>query len=654
MAASAPPIDQPLNGAGAHRGVGIRVETSLAWLLPFVLTTYLALAGGGYDIIVRSEIGLAIWWTLLLGLIAGVLPRTRLSRRTWWALAPLAAFLLWTWLAAGWSESEELTLAEVARVSTYLGVFLFAATLLTRPSAPALLGGIAAGIALVSGLAVLSRLIPSLFPADTASQFYVTTRLRYPFDYSDGVGEFAALGIPLLLYVATGARTIGARALGAAGLPPVLLCLFMTVSRGGILAAAVGLIAFVALVPDRIPRLATIATAALSGAILLVALLSRRGLRDQLFGVAPAGQRHSMLVILVIVSVGMAVVQAAIEQVRRRRERPGWLRVSPRGARIVTGVILGAVLLAIVVGIASGTDHRLWTQFKEPAPPTGGNQYFRLLSLAGSRRYQYWSVALDAFKSAPLKGIGPGTFQFYWAQHNTLGEFVRNAHSLWIETLAELGLIGLVLIVAFFGYILVGGSIRALRENAAERLLVATAVAGVAAFCAAAAFDWIWQIGVVPMIAMMLAAVVVSSLRDADPWPPGRRGLRVRIGLALATLPALWGIAVPLATTVAVRTSQNQANRGQLQAALASAANAQRLSPGAASPRLQRALVLEQLGDVAGAGEAINEAVQRAPNDWQLWLVASRLATEGDQPTVALADYRRARSLNPTSPIFQR
>src|SRR5205807_5007790 len=124
-------------------------------------------------------------------------------------------------------------------------------------------------------------------------------RLRYPFDYADGVGEFAALGLPLLLFVATGARTLWGRALGAAGLPVVVLCLAMTASRGGVLAAAVGVVFFFALAPDRLPRLLTAVIAAAASALEIAALIDRAGLRDTV-GTAPAGERHSMLVIAVI------------------------------------------------------------------------------------------------------------------------------------------------------------------------------------------------------------------------------------------------------------------------------------------------------------------------------------------------------------------
>lgn len=628
-------------------------EVVAAWLLGFAPAAYLALSGGGYDIIARSEIGIALWWIVLLGAIVGVLPRLRFNAAAWTAVLLLAGFLAWTWIAVGWSQSEERTLAEAARVSAYLGVLVLGLSLISRTSVRPLLNGLACAIALVAGLAVLSRLVPGWFPADSAANLYATIRLRYPFDYSDGVGEFAALGLPLLLFVATSARTLAGRALGAAALPVVVLSLALTVSRGGILASAVGLIVFFALVPDRLPRLATALAAAAAGTGVMLELLHLAGVRDALVNPAPGGQRHAMLLVLVLACAAVALAQVGITLAGRRGERPRWLAVSRRQSQAVAALLLAAVAAVAIIGVASGTDNRLWQQFKQPNPPVAGNQYFRLLSIAGSHRYQYWQAAIAAFHASPWKGIGPGTFEFYWAQHNSLGEFVRNAHSLYVETLAELGIIGLALIGGLVVFVLVAGSVRALRAPPAARLPIATAVAGFAAFAAAAAFDWVWQIGVIPYIALLLAAAAVAGLSGADPIGAGHRRL-MQVALALAAIVALWAIVLPLSVTVEVRSSQAAALGGRYRGALADAATAQRLEPSAASPRLQRALILEQLGDLAGASQAIAQAETRESTNWRIWLIASRIATESDRPRLALADYRQARSLNPTGAGLQR
>ena len=650
-------------GLRASAALGGHVERACAWGFAVLLTVYLGLSGGGYDIVVRSEIGLIIWWFVLLGVLIGVLPRARISKVGWLATVLLGGFLVWTWVGLSWSSSHELTLDEVCRLSTYLGIFLLGLCFLCVDTGPSLINGLACGIAAVCGIAILSKLTPGLFPASAqGNSFYATARLAYPFGYADGVGEYAALGLPLVLYTATNARTLIGRAVACAGILPVLFCIAMTVSRGGILAAAVGSVAFLALVPNRVPRLPTLAIAAAGIAALMVALLHRPALRDST-AVAPAGQRHSMLLILCAVLAVCAVIQAAVVFVTRRRERPGWLYVSRRGARGFTAGLILVVIALVVIGLEAGTASSLWHSFKLWNRTTHSNQYSRLLSLAGSHRYQYWQVAWNAFSGSPFHGIGAGTFRYYWEQHTTAAhaEYILNAHSLWFETLAETGIVGGLLLVGFFVVVVVGGATRALRAAGDRATLIATATAGVLAFCASASFDWVWQIGVVPMVALLLAAVTLVPADSAAPEPRANRRpasimLRGALGRRAILVPAsalaMILILIPLANTIELRSSQAAGQQGHLSQALADANAARAIEPSAASVYLQRALLFEQANDIPAALQQIGAAVAREPDNYDLWWIASRIETEADHPVRALADYRRAKRLYPTSTLL--
>src|SRR5205085_1858832 len=110
-------------------------------------------------------------------------------------------------------------------------------------------------------------------------------------------------------------------------------------------------------------------------------------------------------------------------------------------------------------------------------------------------------TAVKAFDSKPVAGIGPGTFEFYWAQHGPVYEFIRNAHSLYLETLAEAGLIGLVIVGGFLLVLLGAGIARCLRAPPLARVSLAAATATLAAFCVAAAYDWMWQLACAPAAA---------------------------------------------------------------------------------------------------------------------------------------------------------
>jgi tetratricopeptide (TPR) repeat protein len=360
-----------------------------------------------------------------------------------------------------------------------------------------------------------------------------------------------------------------------------------------------------------------------------------------------------VLAVILVACAGAAILQLAITLIVRHGVRPRFLRFSRGQALGITAVLVAAVAALVIAGAVTGVERHLWEEFKRPNPPAASNIVSRLLSVAGSHRYQYWQAAIHAFDAHPLKGIGPGTFQFYWAQHNSLSEYVQNAHSLYFDTLAETGVVGLVLIGGLVVFVVIAGAVRALRATAGSRLAVATAVATFAAFAAAAGFDWVWQIGVIPMVALLVAAVAVSGLSDRERIGPGQRLPLLRMLVVVAALVALWRITVLLASTVEVRSSQSAAAVGAWPAALRDADVAQSLEPGAASPRVQRALVLEAVGDVGAATDTFYQALVREPTNSALWLIASRLATEANRPRLALAYWQRARALDPTSPTFQ-
>lgn len=410
---------------------------------------YLALRGGGYDTIIYSETGLAVWWIVLLGALAGVLPVSRFGRLAWVSTALLGAFALWTGIASGWSSSAEQTIAQLGRVATYLGFFVIGLCVVRRDTIRSLATGMAAAFGIVSLLAVLARLYPGAFPTNSVLQFFPgsNSRLNYPLNYADGTGNFLAMGLPLLLMVTTRSRWLAGQALGAAAVPVAVLGVVMTASRGSILAAVIAIAVFYALVPDRLPKVVSGVVIGGGSAILVGGLLHRSGVRNGLSTADAISQRHQLMLLVLVVCIGVALMQVAIGLVARYAIRPRALIVSR--ARATQATVAGA-LLVVVIAIAAGVPGQLkhdWNVFKE-TDTTGvvqGNVLSRLGTVSGSHRYQYWRAAAHAFESKPLIGIEPGTFRFYWAQHGSIHEYILNAHSLYVETLAETGLIGFAL-----------------------------------------------------------------------------------------------------------------------------------------------------------------------------------------------------------------
>jgi hypothetical protein len=360
-----------------------------AWTLAFTLVAYLALRGGGYDTVVRSEVGVAIWWIVLLAALAGILP-ARIGRAGWLAIGLLAAFATWTGLAVGWSESAERSAVELGRVAAYLGVLVLAVSLQGRTAARHTVNGLACAIGLVSVLAVLSRLHPQAFPPKDHFDFLgpaSARKLSYPLNYWNGLAAFAAIGVPLLLAVAVAARTLAGQAAAAATLPVSVLCVSMTISRGGVLALAVGLLAFLVLVPRRLDALATLVVSGAGAAILLVANAQRDALGSGAPTPAAIAEGTEVLVLALIVCGGVALVQVAIGLAARYLERPAAL--APSSRQLALGALaLVAVTAAVATAAgAPGELERRWQDFKAPpgvvAPGRGGH---RLQPAAGGQR----------------------------------------------------------------------------------------------------------------------------------------------------------------------------------------------------------------------------------------------------------------------------
>ena len=206
---------------------------------------YLGLKGGGYDLVVRSEVGIAVWWIVLLGALVGVLPggldpARRLGRRS--ACSP--AFAVWTALGIGWSESAERSVAELGRVATYLGVFALALAIAgpRGPAAHGQRGG--GGDRRRSACWRCSRACtrPGFRPTRPPPGFpRRKARAQLPAQLLERArGADRDRACRCCSVAAHQARSLLAQALAAAALPAMALAGFYTLSRGGAIELGVG------------------------------------------------------------------------------------------------------------------------------------------------------------------------------------------------------------------------------------------------------------------------------------------------------------------------------------------------------------------------------------------------------------------------------
>ncbi|MFT3865052.1 MAG: O-antigen ligase family protein [Solirubrobacterales bacterium] len=515
-----------------------------------------------------------------------------------------------------------------------------------------MIGALGAGIFVLTAVGLLSRLHPAWFPdaRETVSLLAADrSRLSYPLGYWNGMGALVAIGLPLILYLACSARYLVTRALAAATLPTMALALYLTFSRGGVAAAAVGLLVFVAFADDRVAKGATMLIAAVGSVILIVGAHQRDALDEGLSNQLAHHQGNEMLAMTIVVCAGVGLLQAGLMLYLRYGSRPAWTRPSRRASLAGVGIAATMVVVAAVALVASGKVSHAWHEFKESGGT--GQGAGRLQSFSSNGRVPYWEAALHEFSAHPLVGGGSGSYEVWWAQHRgNKGGFVRDAHSLYLEALAELGIVGLVLLVFFIGWVLWIGVRTYLHAARARRTQLAAALAGMIAFCFGAAYDWLWELPVLPIAFLLLASVVITA------GARGRRrpipiGPRV-VGCVVAVV-AMVGIAIPLSATSSIQRSQAAVRSGDLSQALTEADDAVRIEPFAAPPRLQRALVLEEQGRLAAAETAALGAVHREPAEWRSWVVLSRLQAERGKASQALISYRKAKTLNPRSPLFE-
>lgn len=630
------------------------------WLLGFALPFYLALRGGGYEPVLRDQVGIALWWIVIVGVIVGVLPSARPSRAQLIALSALAAFAAWSGLGALWSQSSEATVVEFSRLSAYTAVLALAILAVRAGVFRHLLAGAAAAIAAVALVALLSRLHPAWFPGANETARLLSgarSRLNYPIDYWNGLAAMIAMGFPLLLHFAGSARRLIFRALSAGALPTMLGALYLTFSRGGWVELAVAMLVLLALSPARLWRVATLVLAAGGGALLIAAIEQRPAIANGMVGTAAANHGGDELIaVAVLVFAGVTLLHAALSLLERHANPPALLSALARPRAWPWAV---AAIAAIAAFLIAGGPHllsHLWHDFRNPvsaSPPAHAGAVGHLASLSGEGRYQYWSSSLAAFATNPLGGIGAGTWGLWWAAHGSIYSYVINAHSLYFEVLAVTGLVGLLLLLATFGAGAFGVARRWRSGSPERRARLAAAVAALAAFCTAAIFDWVWQIPALPAVALLVMGGALARPRNR----PARAASsaisrRARAGWLALALAGVAVIAVPMASAVSLRESQAQALSGRLPTALQDARAAGKWQPYGSEPHLQQALVLEQERRFAAAAAQARAATEAAPTDWSIWLVLSRIEAERGRARPAVAAFDRAHSLDPHDPYL--
>ena len=621
----------------------------------------LALSDGGYSREFTGAATVGVWWAVVIAMVLGGWPRSRVPAMAVGAGVCLGSLAIWTAISIGWASDNGGTFMEIVRVLGYLGVFVLVVISSPRGSGRWWLGGAALGLVVIAGLALVSRFEPSFSGDKELGAFLpaAATRLNYPIGYWNGLAAAMAIGIVLLVWLGAHARAAAVRAAAVAVIPLPMLVIYLASSRGGVGAGVIGLAVLLGIGPSRARMLGGLLLGGAGGALLLFLASRQHELVDAVRNSAAAEQGDQMLAVSIALVVALGILRYLLDPWLQRIEVP------QRTTRIV-GV---ATVVAVIGGILIAGPSKRWDEFKQVGALETKSTYVaaHLTSGKGSGRYQFWSTAVDAFEAHPVKGIGAGGYEAYWAQNGSLARPVRDAHSLFLEAMGELGVIGLALVLGFFGFAITSG-VRRGPATSREGVLGAC-LAVLAAGIASAAIDWTWELpacfGLVVLVAALLTGPAtlrpeptLSAVPEAVDGGRARASARrpSRFGLGVATLligwAAIWAGGVLFLTEVKLGDSRQAAGHRELSSAAQDARDASTLQPWASEPRLQLALVEELDGDLEAANQAVGEAIERAPENWQLWFVRARLKVKLGDLDGARQALERARQLNPRAPFL--
>ena len=479
-----------------------RAALTAATAVALVGPTALAFAAGGYNDRPRLIAGIVVWSVLAVAVLAGArpLPRRRPGRM---ALAGLALLAAWTGLSLAWAPLAGPAFHDAQRVVVYLGALAAAAALLyPRAAARAAEPVLAAGTVIVIGYGLSERLLPSA--VHLVRTFSAAGRLDQPLGYWNAMGALGALGLVLCARVGGDRTRPDALRIAAAGAAPVLgMGIYLSFSRGALAALAAGLVVLTVLAPTW-PQLRSTVVAVAGGVVAAFAASRFDGVQSLAGSLAHRERQGAIALVILVVLVAVA---AGFQAWASRAERAGRLRAGAIPLPRRTPAIAAALVVLIGVGVAFAAARE---NHSGGTPPRGANAA-RLGSLQ-SHRYEYWKVAVRTFAHHPIIGVGSSGFAIEWLRHRPFREPAQDAHSLYLETGAELGLVGL----AALALMLVGVALAARDAWRRDPVLAAGACAALTAWALHAGLDWDWEMPGLTLVAIVLAGLLIAAADDGD------------------------------------------------------------------------------------------------------------------------------------------
>jgi tetratricopeptide (TPR) repeat protein len=657
-------------------------------------------AGGGLPP-VQQMTTMEIILTLGCGVVvAGAAILTPTGRRSYglWSVGLLLAFTALTVLSVVWSVAPDDSWQDAGRMLAYSAVFGAAVALARAAPAhwPAVLGGVTLAAVVVCGYALLTKVFPAQLDAHD-----IYARLQAPYGYWNATGLTAAMGVIGCMWL--GARRTGHALLSALAYPAMgllLLTLMLAYSRGALIALALGVALWFAVVPLRLRGAAVLLTGTVGAGLMVAWDFSRHALSaDSVALHARVIAGRQLGVLLVAMLLVLMIVGLAIGFFTSRRGGGG---VSARTRRNAGAILLSILALSVIAfagalaashrgltGSISHGFHSLTNPHAAVPPNTPGR-----LTAIGSVRARYWNEALKIFQAHPVLGTGARSYGTARLRYRTEDLEAKDAHGFVVQTLADLGIVGLTIALALlaawmaaagrathpfnrrwtswrelrgtgwkgFGWLPVEdrGELGEQRTYSPERIGMLSMLSLVVVFGIHSTVDWTWFVPGNACVALLCAGWLAGRgpLGTASQGAP-RRKLRV---LTLRELGPLRGAVAAAAVVAALLAAwaqwQPQRSADASQEALALSARdpngalsaaqaAVKYDPLSAEALFALSTIQQHSGLTALARATLVRAVHLQPSNPQTWRTLGEYDLLMGNPKAALDELRATVYLNP-------
>lgn len=628
---------------GGRRGDPVLLGVALLLALTMAASP---LVSGFYDFSVWGPVALV---AMVLLIIVAWGRRPALGRRALIAAGALSALLALSAASMLWAQSKESAWTDTNRLALYVTVFLLAVVAVRELRSARL-------VVVVLGLAALltSLGLAAEFLLGSGSAAFLTRRLNAPIGYINGTAGLLVMGIWPWLALAERAGGSRRRAGALAAATVIAATVVLTESRAVIPATVLTAVLVLAAGPGRTRRAVNLLVLAAGVAVSVpwtLRVYSAGGLAAR----STSPPAHLLRDAALAVALGGLIAGAAswlLDALAARVPAERRARLSRR---------LGAVMLAVTaIGLAGGvavSHHWIAREYDSfTADRVNQAATVRFIDASGFR-YDLWRVAAKEFVAHPLGGVGAGNYDTDYYRLRRNPEYVVQPHSLELQMAAELGIGGLLALLAFCAVVLVSGFARTDTLAARDPVVRIAALGVFAAWLIDTSVDWLYDIPGLTGMALIAAALLVLPApgRGARPtaersaWPRRRRH-QAPLVLALA------GVALLAASVGRQYVATRYAASGQAAIARSPASaigtlrTAERLDPYSLTTLYSLASAEARLDDYAQARADLVAAERREPSNYVPPALLGDLATRRGLFALALREYRRAEQLDPNDP----